>query len=185
SDAEKVYDIEGYPVFLGSEYYIVSAIIGAGGGGVRPGRTRGSMCPMSIIQEQSDLQMGLPVRFSSPEEKQGKIYTDTELEIEFVEKPDCAESSKWVIVKDSGEARVAIGGSEDHPQGELVRGFFKIEKLGSLAYKLVFCPKSDSGSCSDIGINYEGRRSLVLKSSDDVPFRVVFVKPRSGSETES
>ncbi|KAK7270775.1 hypothetical protein RJT34_26186 [Clitoria ternatea] len=178
--AEQVLDTNGNPIFPGSRVYIMPAIFGAAGGGVRLGQTGNSTCPVTVLQDYSEVVTGLSVKFTIlADVSTGIIFTGTELEIEFEEKPACASSSKWVVVVDDfpGGAWVGIGGDEDH-QGKQVLsgGRFNIQKY-DVAYKIVFCPEvtAPPGLCYDIGRrdNNENGRRLVLTNGD--PYQVVFV----------
>ncbi|XP_028794468.1 kunitz-type serine protease inhibitor DrTI-like [Neltuma alba] len=188
SGEEPVNDVNGEPLVADQEYYIMSAVWGEGGGGVKPEKTGdASSCSYSVLQENSDLNKGAPVKFHVQGTSTDKIYPgSTDLEIEFAEKPDCAESSKWVVAFESGSSsRVVTGGPEDHPDSELVSGVFQIEVFNAIAYKLVFCPRgnivgsSSSGTCYDVGVEYkkEGSRNLVVeKQNSGNVFMVAFVK---------
>ncbi|XP_054788089.1 kunitz-type serine protease inhibitor DrTI-like [Prosopis cineraria] len=193
SEEEPVNDVNGEPIVPGQEYYIMSAVWGAdAGGGVKPGRAGdASSCAYSVLQESSEKNKGAAVKFHVQGTSKDKIYPgSTALAIEFVEKPDCAESSKWVVAYDgsgSSSSRLVIGGAEDHPDSELVSGVFRIEVFNAIAYKLVFCSKSNvfsssSGACYDVGVDYkaEGSRNLVVeKQSSGNVFMVAFVKADS------
>ncbi|XP_054787696.1 kunitz-type serine protease inhibitor DrTI-like [Prosopis cineraria] len=189
SGEEPVIDIQNEPVVPGQEYYIVSAIWGAGGGGVFPGRTvDASSCAYSVLQSGNDMFQGAPLKFHVKGTSTGKIYPgSTNLEIEFVHKPACAESSKWVAAYDeSGSSwSVVIGGPEDHPDSKLVSGVFRFEALG-FGYKLVFCPYStvirSSGNCYDVGLDVaNGSRKLVVRNQNSGnPFWLVIQKVASG-----
>ncbi|KAJ1431306.1 Proteinase inhibitor I3, Kunitz legume [Sesbania bispinosa] len=177
SEIEQVVDVNGNPIFPGGRFYIVSAIRGPGGGGVTLGQTGDSTCPVSVVQERFDVMRGLPVKFKIPGISPGIIFTNiTDLDIVFEEKPECAESSKWVVVADRDEIFpqqwIGIGGAGDHPGKNIISGRFNIQKYDDLAYKLVFC--STSGVCSNIGrFIRENERRLIL--TNDRPFIVFFV----------
>ncbi|KAJ1417268.1 Proteinase inhibitor I3, Kunitz legume [Sesbania bispinosa] len=179
SEIEQVVDINGNPVFPGGRFYIVSAIRGGGGGGVNLGQIGGSTCPVTVVQEQIDVFRGLPVHFKVPgiSPGPGMIFTNvTGLNIVFEEKPECAESSKWVVVSEIGEIFpqqwVGIGGVGDHPGKNIIDGKFYIQRYSDWAYKLVFC--STTGHvCSDIGRFSKNERRLILTNDD--PFPVVLV----------
>lgn len=93
----------------------------------------------------------------------------------FEEKPECVESSKWIVVDDDDFPRswIGIGGVEEHH--DILDGLFNIQKHG-IGYKLVFCPRftAPQGVCHDIGrFDDENGRRLILTQDD--PFEVVFV----------
>ncbi|XP_061351737.1 kunitz-type trypsin inhibitor-like 2 protein [Gastrolobium bilobum] len=175
---EQVLDTNGKPIFPGGKYYILPAIFGAAGGGVRLGKTGNSKCPVTVLQDYSEVINGLPVKFSIPGISPGIIFTGTPLDIAFEKKPNCAESSKWlVVIDDFPREWVGIGGFEDHPGKQILHGTFHIQKYG-FGYKLVFCPKNTAppGLCFDIGrYNDEKGRRLILITDDNDPFQVVFV----------
>ncbi|XP_061351738.1 kunitz-type trypsin inhibitor-like 2 protein [Gastrolobium bilobum] len=174
-DVEQVLDINGNPIFPGGKYYILPAIFGPPGGGVRLGKTGNSKCPVTVLQDYSEVIKGLPVKFSIPGISPGIIFTGTPLDIAFEKKPNCAESSKWLVFVDNHiqKACVGIGGPEDHPGEQTLSGKFHIQKY-KRGYKLVFCV-SGSPTCLDIGRfdNGEGGRRLNLTEHE--PFEVVFV----------
>ncbi|KAJ1431308.1 Proteinase inhibitor I3, Kunitz legume [Sesbania bispinosa] len=172
----QVKDIKGNPIFSGSKIYIVSAIRGAGGGGVTLGQIGESTCPVTVVQEPIDIWRGLPLHFDVPGFSPGPgiIFTNvTALNIEFEEKPECAESSKWVVVAEIGkifpQQWVGIGGVGDHPGKKIIDGKFYIQIYEDWAYKLVFC-STNGHVCSNIG-RFE--RRLILINDDSFP--VVFV----------
>ncbi|KAI9087915.1 hypothetical protein K1719_030245 [Acacia pycnantha] len=176
-----VTDISGEPLVPGQEYYITSAIWGAGGGGVFPVKTGDlSSCEYSITQSPSDLFRGTPVKFHVVGSSTDKIYLGwTFLEIEFVKKPHCAESSKWAAASDSASSslyRLVIGDSAS------VSGYFQIQVVNAFSYKLVFCPGSVlvvPPTCYDIGLGTN--RNLVVEHDDtgNSAKTWVFVKAQS------
>lgn len=195
---EAVTTIDGEPLVQGQDYYVVSAIWGAGGGGVKPGKIGdSSSCSYSVLQENRDVHRGTPVKFNIVNGKNSKYIFEgsTALEIEFVRKPNCAESSIWRVAYDESESSsspwLVIGGPKDHPDSELARGVFRIEKLNGFAYKLAFCPENSSDrissrSCYNVGRHYDrkyGTRSLVLvKEDSENVFPVVFLNADQSSD---
>ncbi|KAJ1431307.1 Proteinase inhibitor I3, Kunitz legume [Sesbania bispinosa] len=123
--------------------------------------------------------VGLPVHFKVPGISSGPrmIYTNvTGLNIVFEEKPECAESSNWVVVSERGkiftQQWVGIGGVGDHPGKNIIDGKFYIQRYSASAYKFVFC--STTGHvCSDIARFFGKNRRLILTNDDLFP--VVFV----------
>ncbi|WJX70803.1 hypothetical protein P8452_54871 [Trifolium repens] len=103
-------------------------------------------CPVTILQN------GLPVKFTIPNKSNGIIMIGTtEFDIEFTKKPNCVESSKWLIELDYEQHifQLVIGVPETDPEMPL-GGTFYIEKYGN-AYKIVFC-LDDLGEyiCKDV-----------------------------------
>jgi len=109
----------------------------------------------------------------------GNITIGTELEIEFVDKPECEESSKWLVFLDEAINKlcVGIGGAQGHPTELTFDGKFHIEEY-QYGYKLAFCVTAPP-TCSPIGRfdaeNHEDGRRLIL-TEDDEEFYIVFVK---------
>ncbi|KAK7401225.1 hypothetical protein VNO78_12549 [Psophocarpus tetragonolobus] len=176
-DVEQVKDINGNPIFPGGEYFIMPAIWGPPGGGLTLGQTGNSDCPTTVLQDYTEIFQGIPVKFKIPGISPGIIFTGTPLEIEFIGKPDCAESSKWLVFVDNAiqKACVGIGGAEGHPGQQTFSGTFHIEKY-KVGYKLVFCI-AGSPTCLDIGRfdakNDEGGRRLNLTEHE--AFDIVFI----------
>nr|QIJ55473.1 kunitz-type trypsin inhibitor-like protein 2 protein [Cajanus platycarpus] len=177
-EVEQVVDINDNPIFPGSTYYIIPAIRGPAGGGVKLGLTSNTNCPVTVLQDFSEVVRGLPVRFKIPGISPGIIFTGTPLEIEFARKPGCTESSKWVVFVDNEiqKACVGIGGPKDHPGQQTMSGTFHIQKY-KFGYKLVFCVNGTS-TCLDIGRfdanNGESGRRLNLTEHE--AFDLVFVE---------
>ena len=176
--SEQVFDRNGNPMFPGGKFYIMPAIFGAAGGGLRLGKTGNSKCPLTVLQDYSEVVNGLPVKFTRLVGGIDIISTNTPLDIAFTTKPECAESSKWVLVDEYSKLTgpwVSIGGTEDIKGKDILNGVFQIQKHG-FGYKLVFCPEitAPPGACYDIGRRNDvtGRR-LILAEND--PFEIVFV----------
>ncbi|GAU26452.1 hypothetical protein TSUD_294180 [Trifolium subterraneum] len=173
---ELVRDTNGNAISVSTKVYIQPPIFGAAGGGVRLGETGNSTCPLTVIQDYSELVNGLHVSFGHFILIQ-QIFTDIPLVIAFSEKPECAESSKWVVVEDDfPKPWVSIGGSEDLKGKHIINGYFKIvEHVHGFGYNIVFC----DGICHDIGrYNDENGWRLILTEND--PFEVVFENANIG-----
>lgn len=174
---EQVRDSNGNPIFFSSRFYIKPSIFGAAGGGVKLGETGNSSCPLTVLQDYSEVVNGLPVKFSTDAEVFiDLISTDTSrVDIVFPEKPECAESSKWLLIEDDfPRPWVGIGGIEDYIGKHIIDGKFKIVKHG-FGYKLVFCPTftAPPGLCHDIG-RYDDKNGRRLILTEDDPYEVVF-----------
>jgi len=181
---EQVLDINGNPIFPGGKYYILPAIQGPLGGGLRLGKSGNSDCEVTVVQDYNEVINGVPVKFSIPGISPGIIFTGTPIEIEFTKKPNCAVSSKWLIFVDDviQKACVGIGGPENYPGFKTLSGTFNIEKHEyGFGYRLGYCVK-DSPTCLDIGraheeVEDEGGSRLHL--THQVAFAVVFVDAAS------
>jgi hypothetical protein len=178
SSNEQLKDIKGNSIFYSTHFYIKPSIFGAAGGGLKLGKTGNSACPLTVLQDNSEVINGLQLKFTTP----GKIFIDLITTnqplagIEFVEKPECAESSKWVVVEDDDFPLpyVSIGGIEDNKGKRIINGSFKIVQHG-FGYKIVFCPRftAPPGLCFDIGrSDDENGRRLVLTVLG--PFEIAF-----------
>ncbi|MED6203749.1 hypothetical protein PIB30_002518 [Stylosanthes scabra] len=177
--AEQVVDTSGNAIFPGGRFYIMPAIFGAAGGGVKIGRTGNEICPVTVLQDYSEVIRGLPVKFTIKQDiGPGMIFTGTPLDISFDYTSGCAESSKWVVIDDLAAPYVGIGGAENHPGKIIIDGSFSIEKVGTYSYKLVFCPIASAppGLCYDIGRQDDmyGRRLILTTADKGDVYEVVF-----------
>ncbi|KAL0800701.1 hypothetical protein Bca101_055876 [Brassica carinata] len=176
-----VLDIDGDIIFRGS-YYVLPYFRGRGGGLTLRGRG-GELCPLDIVQESSELDEGIPVKFSNwrprvafvPESQSLNIMTDIAATI-------CVQSTYWWLDTFDKEREKEFVTAGPKPQGsseETLRSYFQIQKAesGDDAYKFVFCPQTgDSGrQCRNVGIFVDeiGVRRLALSSE---PFLVMFKK---------
>ncbi|CAH8359255.1 unnamed protein product [Eruca vesicaria subsp. sativa] len=179
-----VLDIDGDTIFRGS-YYVLPVIRGRGGGLTLRGRGD-EICPLDIVQESSEVDQGIPVKFSNwsikvafvPESMNLNIKTDVGATI-------CIQSTYWRVGEFDEERNqnFVVAG----PQASM-KSFFQIEKCGDDAYKFVFCPPAlETGGprCRNVGIFVDeiGVRRLALTSK---PFLVMFKKanvPEISSKT--
>jgi hypothetical protein len=178
---EPVLDMQGEELKAGTEYIITSAIWGPGGGDVS---ATNKTCPDDVIQYSLDQLQGLPVTFSPASSSEDDVIrVSTDLNIKFSIKKACDHSSVWKIQKSSNSEVqwfVTTGGEEGNPGVDTLTNWFKIEKAGTLGYKLVFCPEDICHCgvlCRDIGIYFENNRGRILSLSDKLsPFLVLFKK---------
>ncbi|XP_057428355.1 kunitz-type serine protease inhibitor DrTI-like [Lotus japonicus] len=187
-DPEQVKDAYGNPLVPGRRYSIVPALRGSRSGGVSPDKTGNQTCPLTVVQEYFECRDGKPVIFSvsgiTP--GTGTILTGTHLDIAFVEKPECADTSKWVVVgnlTDYPGAPVSIGGVEDHPGQHILDGTFNIQKLDCGGYKLVFC--SIENRCVHIRTYSKRSQMCLIASQSGTPFQVVFIAAGGGNGVRS
>ncbi|ESQ27858.1 hypothetical protein EUTSA_v10019151mg [Eutrema salsugineum] len=169
-----VLDIDGDSMFDGS-YYVLPVIRGQGGGLSLGGRG-GQPCPLDIVQESSEVDDGIPVKFSNWSLKVAFVPESARLNIETdVAATICIQSTYWRVGEFDDERKqyFVVAGPQDS-----FKSFFTIEKSGDDAYKFRFCPRTcESGGpkCSDVGIFVDetGVRRLALS---DEPFLVMFKK---------
>ncbi|XP_058754373.1 kunitz-type trypsin inhibitor-like 1 protein [Vicia villosa] len=174
----KELDTDGNTLTQDNTYIISPANSSAYSGGITLGKATNSKCPLNVIQNNHE--QGIPVKFTIPESPYSDILTFDYLEIEFTDKPDCAESSKWLVFVDNTTQLkyVGIGGPENYHGVEIIDGkFLIIEYLSESSYSLVFCFET-TGEWAPVGLkefnSEEGTSRLVLMLVDD--FRVKFVK---------
>ena len=60
-----VLDMDGEPLRNGGTYYILPVLRGRGGG-IGRAATGNETCPLSVVQERFEGDIGLPIRISSP-----------------------------------------------------------------------------------------------------------------------
>ncbi|KAF8089359.1 hypothetical protein N665_0508s0007 [Sinapis alba] len=175
-----VLDINGDIIFRGS-YYVLPVIRGRGGGVTLRGRG-GELCPFDIVQESSEVDEGIPVKFSNWRPRVAFVPESQDLNIEMdVEATICIQSTYWRVGEFDEERKqyfVVAGSKTDGSGQDSPKSFFQIKKSGDDDYKFVFCPPAcDSGRprCRNVGIFVDeiGVRRLALSSE---PFLVMFKK---------
>ncbi|XP_027159534.1 21 kDa seed protein-like [Coffea eugenioides] len=177
-----VLDHDGDEIRAGVEYYIVSSIRGAGGGGVTYGRSiSNESCPLPVVQEKLDLLRGHPVTFTPVNSKEGVVRVSTDLNIKFSEAtPVCNESNVWKLDFDEelGQHFILTNGVEGNPGCGTIHNWFKIEEAFDKTYRLVFCPtvcNICNVICKDVGVFSDRRLAL----GGTRPFTVFILKARS------
>ena len=177
-------DISGDEIVTGTEYYIVSAITGAGGGGLNLFFGRNKPCPMDVYQEPLDLLRGRPLLFfpvNYTGEEGDIVYESTDMNIQFnIQSPICpGKTTVWKVDNYDDEQNawfITTNGVVGNPGPKTQQNWFKFEKIGFM-YKIVHCPSvcmSSEKLCSAVGIHFDARRRLAL--NDDRPFPLVFLK---------
>ena len=183
---EPVLDTDGDELRTGVEYYVVSAIWGAGGGGLDLGSPI-DQCPKFVVQKSLDTDFGRPVVFYPVDTNDSVVYQFTDVNIQFrpAIDPYCRTSTTWKLDNydnSSGKWWLTTGGVVGNPGPQTLTSWFKIEKFGtdssSRFYRLTFCPSvcdSCVTLCNDINrYFYEGELRLGLTRETGWPF--VFVK---------
>ncbi|XP_076940088.1 kunitz trypsin inhibitor 5-like [Bidens hawaiensis] len=173
---DAVRDIDGNLLRTGTKYYILPVFRGRGGG-VTLAATRNESCPLDVVQENFELENGLPLTFTPVDPKKGVIRESTDLNIIFSASSICVQSNVWVLERYEGQWIISGHGTAGNPGPKTLSNWFKIEKYES-DYKLVFCPTVCDFCkpvCGDIGvvIAENGSRRLAIS---DVPFKVKFRK---------
>ncbi|XP_028789973.1 kunitz-type serine protease inhibitor DrTI-like [Neltuma alba] len=168
-----VVDIQGNAVLSGADYYMMLPFEGPDGGEFAPGKTSNMTCPLSVVLDPAS--GGELVRISSTSAKKGIVSTEEAVDVSFANKIKCAESSKWMIVRERGEDfwSVVISSARDHPGSEILSGSFKIQKSNVMGgYKFIFCPNATV--CGNI----QGSDRLVLIFGSDSAFNFV-LRPKA------
>ncbi|XP_021292138.1 21 kDa seed protein-like [Herrania umbratica] len=172
-----VLDIDGDELRTGVEYYVVSAIWGAGGGGLALGRATGQSCPEIVVQRGFD-DDGIPVIFSNADSKDGVVRLSTDVNIEFLPLRDrlCLTSTVWKLDNydpSTGKWWVTTDGVKGDPGASTLTSWFKIEKAGVLGYKFRFCPSvcdSCITLCNDLGRALDGGQMRLALSENGWPW---------------
>ncbi|KAK8572085.1 hypothetical protein V6N13_047702 [Hibiscus sabdariffa] len=182
---DAVLDRNGDKVLTGVRYYVVSAIWGAGGGGLAIGRESGRKCPEVVVQRRFDLDNGSPVVFSNANPGDGVVRVSSDVRVKFVGPRDrlCPTSTVWKVQgegESSGNRWVELGGSEGEPGCDTAESWFKIDKAFiDGTYKFKYCPSacdSSATSCYEIerAVDTDGQVRLALTDSTGYPW--IFVK---------
>ncbi|KAL9432535.1 hypothetical protein AB3S75_027548 [Citrus x aurantiifolia] len=184
---EPLLDVNGNKVESTLQYYIVSAIWGAGGGGVSLHGGRNGYCPLDVIQLPSDTQNGIQLTLS-PYNNSTIVRESTDLNLRFSVllsgRDYCNEQPLWKVDNydaASGKWFITTGGLDGHPGAETLLNWFKLEKIGNFpgTYKIVHCPsvcESCVKLCNNVGRSFEdGVRRLVLVRDDEPAFPVVLI----------
>ncbi|OIT27347.1 PREDICTED: serine protease inhibitor 1-like [Nicotiana attenuata] len=189
SGFSEVLDINGEPLHVGEEYHIISAIRGAGGGGVYLTYVGNTKCPSGVLQHWSDTRPGMPVKFVTTHSRPFNVVREnTDINIMFSVSTSrlCVNETVWKVGDPDLTARgtrfVVTGGTLGNPGPETINSWFKIEKVTKQApfYKLrycpdkLLCPECHPVNCLDVGVtDHFGRRRLALTNQ---PFMVFFRK---------
>ncbi|XP_013719785.1 kunitz trypsin inhibitor 4-like [Brassica napus] len=144
-----VLDTDGDIIFDGS-YYVLPRISGPGGGGLSLTSRGGNWCPLYIGQEYSEVNRGIPIKFSNWMIQVAFAPESTSLNIQMdVPTTICGQSTYWYVPPPKAGVIdplfIAAGPKRSS-------GLFHIKKINDAlgGYKIVFCP--NDSDCSDIGI---------------------------------
>ena len=169
---DSVLDITGKNLRLGIDYHVVP-VFHSRGDGLTLASTGNETCPLDVVQEQQDVNNGLPLTFIPVNPNKGVICVSTDLNIKFSAATVCIQSTVWKLGYDESLPQYFItsGGVEGNPGR-------KIEKYEK-DYKLLFCPTvcdSCRVICIDVGIFIKSGKWRLALSDRDVPFKVMFKK---------
>ncbi|KAL0731725.1 hypothetical protein Bca4012_027819 [Brassica carinata] len=177
SPGQPVLDINGDIISNGS-YYIIPLNYGTVGGGLTLSPRGDNLCPLFVGQRTSEVNRGIPVKFSNWRPKMPFVPQSENLNIEMdVKATICDKSTYWWVTAAERHFRmlfVTVGPTPELGE-DSSKSFFQIKKTGVLVngYTIAFCSK-DNG-CSDVGIfmDEHGIRRFVLGS---IPFPIMFMK---------
>ncbi|KAK6794924.1 hypothetical protein RDI58_008377 [Solanum bulbocastanum] len=174
-----VRDIDGDILTTDSRYFVVSALTGAGGGGVfrdiGAGRAN-FVCPYQVVQSGRDLYRGMPVIFKPKAGKQVEITESSDVNIEFyMDNPSgICNNTVWQVEGFPGhDIPMYLTTFGEAGNVKNVASWFQIKKVGSHSYKLVFCPFGEP-ICTDIGVDHTAGRQLAIGLGH--AFNLVFIK---------
>ncbi|XP_022737266.1 21 kDa seed protein-like [Durio zibethinus] len=159
---EPVFDTDGDELRTGVEYYVVSSIRGAGGGGLDLGSSPNQICPKFVVQRGLDMEFGRPVVFYPVDANDSVVHQSTDVNIVFLPSidPYCRTTTMWKLDNydhSSGKWWLTTGGIRGDPGPQTLTSWFKIEKFRpdftDRVYRLIFCPSvcdSCVTLCNDI-----------------------------------
>ncbi|XP_057718931.1 factor Xa inhibitor BuXI-like [Arachis stenosperma] len=168
-------DTDGDLIQNGGLYYILPVFRG-NGGGIGRTTTGNETCPLTVVQQRSEVDNGLPIKISSLALIL-YLYEGLPLDLSFSAVPLCTPiPSRWTLVKGllGGKgATVKLTGFYENE----VQGWFEIRKHLD-DYKLRFCASSNN-NCVDIGVKRDDEGNRLLVATEDNPFVVMFKKAKS------
>ncbi|KAE8683362.1 21 kDa seed protein [Hibiscus syriacus] len=182
-----VLDANGEEVVTGVPYYVVSGIIGAGGGGLAIGREKGRPCPEIVVQRPFDVDYGNPVIISNADPNDDVVRVSSDVNLKFVGPIDtvCQTTRVWKVQHrddSTGKRFVELGGEEGNPGCDTKKSWFKIEETGGeRMYKFKYCPSvcgSSATACNEIekASAKDGQIRLAISDGERKAWPWVFIK---------
>ncbi|MQL77012.1 hypothetical protein Taro_009423 [Colocasia esculenta] len=179
--SDPVLDTDGKKLTRGTEYYILPASAGNGGGLTLDSRN-GTECPLYVAKESSEASPGFPVAFF-PYTHKRTVRVSTDANFVFSAASTCVQTTVWTLGRfeeSTGRTFVATGGVVGRTGPEARGTWFRIETFedGRSGYKLAFCPQPPvcvgcgKPRCGDLGLLEEGGK--VWLGFSDSPLPVVF-----------
>ncbi|XP_021909451.1 latex serine proteinase inhibitor-like [Carica papaya] len=192
AESDVVLDIDGNEVRVGPTYYIIPSVLQLLGGGLTFRGSDTKPCQLTVAQDRCNIDTGRPVIFSQyVRTKDGVVRQSTDINIKFINKTKCGESTVWKVSRfggTSGKFLVTDGGHESRKDEIHYLGselsLFKINSTESGYYKLVFdpsvrIPPGVPRGELDIFIDNGIRRAQVVE--EKTKFEVSFVRVNSPS----
>nr|ABB90968.1 sporamin B precursor [Ipomoea batatas] len=178
SSETPVLDINGDEVRAGENYYIVSAIWGAGGGGLRLVRLDSSSneCASDVIVSRSDFDNGDPITITPADPESTVVMPSTFQTFRFniATNKLCVNNVNWGIKHDSESGQYFVKAGEFVSDNS---NQFKIEVVNDNlnAYKISYC-QFGTEKCFNVGRYYDPLTRATRLALSNTPF-VFVIKP--------
>ncbi|XP_019168693.1 PREDICTED: sporamin B [Ipomoea nil] len=178
SSETPVMDINGDEVRAGGDYYLVSAIRGAGGGGLRLVRLDSfNKCASDVIVSRSDFDNGDPISITPAADPEATVVmpsTYQTFRFHIATNKLCVNNVNWGIQYDSESGQYLV------KAGEMVSdnsNQFKIEVVNENlnAYKITYC-QFGTEKCFNVGRYYDPSFRATRLALSNTPF-VFVIKP--------
>ncbi|KAI3497984.1 hypothetical protein L1887_33659 [Cichorium endivia] len=196
-DASTPLDSDGHEVQPGLKYHITPIQSNDSGGGLSLA-SRDGFCPPFVIQENNQLSKGLPLRFLPLDTKQNSITLSSDINILFNAATICVQSTVWRVSNGVGGGSntddtvtgrryyVRSGGMVGRHGVGTVSNWFRIEKVGDIGYKIVFCPSICSSCkvvCGDVGVLEENGKKWLALGDQPLVFMLLEAYANKGKRT--
>ncbi|MQI32227.1 hypothetical protein EI016_23840 [Escherichia coli] len=178
SSETPVLDANGDEVRAGGNYYMVSAIWGAGGGGLRLVRLDSSSneCASDVIVSRSDFDNGDPITMTPANPEATVVMPSTYQTLRFNIKTNklCVNNVNWGIQHDSASGQYFLKAGEFVSDNS---NQFKIEVVDPNLnfYKLTYC-QFGSDKCFNVGRYHDPLLRTTRLALANSPF-VFLIKP--------
>ena len=179
SSETPVLDINGDEVRAGENYYIVSAIWGAGGGGLRLVRLDSSSneCASDVIVSRSDFDNGDPITITPAADPEATVVmpsTYQTFRFNIATNKLCVNNVNWGIKHDSESGQYFVKAGEFVSDNS---NQFKIEVVNDNlnAYKISYC-QFGTEKCFNVGRYYDPLTRATRLALSNTPF-VFVIKP--------
>ncbi|KAL2903312.1 Miraculin [Bienertia sinuspersici] len=137
-----VIDIDGNPLEVGSQYYVLTSGRGAAGrGGLFAVSKPPQLCPRYVAQFSFEIDQGRPINFYPADPSQKQITEGDDINIAFSGPNYCQNLGVWQLTFDEKTMipYVSTNGVIGNPGPETFSNWFKIEKTIGGSYKIVYC----------------------------------------------
>ncbi|MDT3479967.1 Kunitz-type protease inhibitor, partial [Salmonella enterica] len=132
-------------------------------------------CPLNVAQKSSDLDKGHPVIVSLSDSSE-VVHLLADVKIEFTGHVSDGGSPIWKLDRadSEGQRYVTLNGDPNNAIDE--DNWFKIDKVGTDGYKLLYCPPEAQGNCGYLGRYFKDGKRWLFLSDNPLGFVFVFVK---------